>query len=193
MILPAINISANKPFLSPIERPPNFFMRIAYFFTKRQFGKVITPLKVHSARLPFAFARFYTNIASLDKKLVLDPETVMLIREFVARTNVCNFCIDSNRLLVITESMNLDKFNALDDYKASPLFDDKDRSCLDYVSELTNHKSVDPQTFNHLLEFFSEREICEIVYIIASEHLYNITNIGLNINSDSLCKLALQK
>lgn len=189
MNLPAINVSTDGPFLAPLERPPTFFMRIAYFFTKRQFGKVITPLKVHSARLPFAFARFYTNIGSLDKKLVLDPETVMLIREFVARINVCNFCIDSNRLLVITESMNLDKFNALEDYTTNPLFTAKDRSCLNYVSELTKHKYVDPQTFNQLLGFFSEREICEIVYIVASEHLYNITNIGLRINSDSLCDI----
>jgi hypothetical protein len=36
---------------------------------------------------------------------------------------------------------------------------------------------------------YSEREICEIVWLVASEHLYNMTNIGLNIHSDMLCDI----
>jgi hypothetical protein len=40
---------------------------------------------------------------------------------------------------------------------------------------------------------YSEREICEIVYLIASEHLYNITNIGLNIHSDMICDIAKKR
>ena len=36
---------------------------------------------------------------------------------------------------------------------------------------------------------YSEREICEIVWSVASEHLYNVTNIGLNIHSDMLCDI----
>jgi hypothetical protein len=35
--------------------------------------------------------------------------------------------------------------------------------------------------------FFSERAICEIVWLVASEHFYNMSNIGLNIHSDMLC------
>jgi hypothetical protein len=42
-------------FLSPIEKPRGLIMKLAYYFTRRQFGKVLTPLKVHSARLPAAF------------------------------------------------------------------------------------------------------------------------------------------
>ena len=66
-------------------------MKLAYYFTRRQFGKVLTPLKVHSARLPAAFGLFYTKIAKLDKKLVLPLETVLLIREQVARASTFVF------------------------------------------------------------------------------------------------------
>ena len=38
-----------------------------------------------------------------------------------------------------------------------------------------------------LAQHYSEREICDIVWLVASEHLYNVTNIGLNIGSDGLC------
>lgn len=30
-------------FLAPIEKPSGLGMKLAYFFTKRQFGKVLTP------------------------------------------------------------------------------------------------------------------------------------------------------
>ena len=118
---------------------------------------------------------------------MLDKETVMLVRELVAHINVCRFCIDSNRAFVISQSMNQQKFIMLEQYKTSSLFTEKDRTVLNYAFELTKTKKVSGETFNKLFDYFNEREICEIVYIIASEHLYNITNIGLNINSDMLC------
>lgn len=36
---------------------------------------------------------------------------------------------------------------------------------------------------------YSEREICEIVYVVATEHVYNVTNIGQNIHADMLCEM----
>jgi len=51
-----------EPFLAPIEKPSGFMMKLAYYFTRRQFGKVLTPLKVYSARLPAAFGMFYGKI-----------------------------------------------------------------------------------------------------------------------------------
>jgi hypothetical protein len=42
-------------FFPPIEKPQGLMMKLAYYFTRRQFGRVLTPLKVHSARLPVAF------------------------------------------------------------------------------------------------------------------------------------------
>jgi len=108
-------------FLPPVEEPRGLIMRLAYYFTRKQFGKVLTPLKVHSARLPPAFGLFYSKIGTLDKKLTLAPEMVMLIREQVARLNVCLFCMDIGRSIVIQASMNEAKFDALENYRTSPL------------------------------------------------------------------------
>jgi hypothetical protein len=52
---------------------------------------------------------------------------------------------------------------------------------------------VNRATFDRLSRYYSEREICEIVWLVASEHLYNITNLGLNIHSDLLCNLNRRK
>jgi alkylhydroperoxidase family enzyme len=67
-----------------------------------------------------------------------------------------------------------------------------ERAALDYVTELTKDKKVDPETFPRLSRHYSECVICEIIWLVASEHLYNMTNIGLNIHSDMLCGISSQ-
>jgi alkylhydroperoxidase family enzyme len=180
-------------FLPPIEKPKGLMMKLAYYFTRQQFGKVLTPLKVHSARLPPAFGLFYAKIGKLDQKLLLPPETALLIREQVARINVCLFCMDIGRSFTIKASMNEAKFDALEQYRTSALFTDSERAALDYATELTRDKTVNPDTFARLAGFYSEGEICEIVWLVASEHLYNMTNIGLNIHSDMLCDITRKR
>src|SRR5438132_13910510 len=122
----------NDTFLPPIEKPRGLMMRLAYYFTRRQFGKVLTPLKVHSARLPAAFGLFYSKISQLDKKLLLPRETVLLIREQVARINICLFCMDIGRSFTIKASMNDAKFAAPDEYKTKHLLTHSVRGGLDY-------------------------------------------------------------
>lgn len=178
-----------ETFLPPIENPPGLILKLAFYFTRREFGKVPTPLKVHSARLPPAFGFFYGKIGQLDKKLLLPRETVLLIREQVARINVCLFCMDIGRSFAIKELRSEAKFDALEEYRTSPLFTDAERAALDYVTELTKDKKVNPDTLARLSRHYSEREVCEIVWLVASEHLYNMTNIGLNIHSDMLCDI----
>jgi alkylhydroperoxidase family enzyme len=182
-----------ETFLPPIEKPSGLIMKMVYYFTRRQFGKVLTPLKVHSVRLPTAFGMFYGKVSKLDKKLQLSPETILLLRHQVARTNICLFCIDISRWVTINESMDVAKFDALYCYDISPLFSDAERAALDYVTELTKDKKVSPENFARLSVHYSEREICEIVWLVASEHIYNITNIGLNIHSDMLCDISKKR
>lgn len=180
-------------FLTPIDQPRGLVMKLVYFFTRRQFGKVLAPLKVHSARLPLGFGMFYGKVSQLDKKLELPAEIVMLVRHQVSRINICLFCIDISRHEAIRASMNVNRFDALDNYETSPLFSPAERALLDYVTALTKDKNVSPATFNRLAEYYSDRQICEIVWLVASEHLYNITNIGLNIHSDMLCDISKRK
>lgn len=179
-----------ETYLAPIETPSGLMMKLVYYLTRKQFGKVLTPVKVFAARMPLGFGSFYGKISKLDKKLELPPEMVMLVREQVARINVCLFCMDIGRSFAIKASMNEAKFDALADYKTSPLFSEAERAALDYVTELTKEKKVDPETFARMAKHFSERAICEIVWLVATEHVYNMSNIGLNIHSDMLCDIS---
>jgi hypothetical protein len=53
---------------------------------------------------------------------------------------------------------------------------------------LTEDKQVSPETFAELARHYSEREICDIVFLVASEHVYNINNVGLNLGSAGMCE-----
>jgi alkylhydroperoxidase family enzyme len=180
-------------FLVPIENPSNPVLKLVFAMSRRQFGKVMTPFKVFFARMPIAFGMFVGKIAKLDKKLNLPQETIMLVREQVARINVCEFCVDIGRWFATKSGMNEAKFDAMNEYFTSALFSDAERALLDYVTELTRDKQVNPDTFARLASHYSERAICEIVWLVASEHFYNITNIGLNIHSDMLCDIAKRR
>src|SRR5262249_33370246 len=93
------------------------------------------------------------------------PETVLLIREQVARINICLFCMDIARSVAIKTTMNEAKFDALEQYRTSTLFTDAERAALDYVTELTKNEKVNPDTFARMSGYYSEREICEIVWL----------------------------
>lgn len=179
-------------YLAPIHKPKSLGLKLAYYFSKRQFGKVLTPLTVFGARLPTSFGMFYGKVSKLDEQLDLPKETVMLIRERVARLNVCLFCIDIGRAATIAKKLDTAKFDALNDYQDSPLFSEAERAALDYVSELTTNKTASPEVFFRMKKHYTERQICEIVFLVASEHLYNITNIGLNIHADMLCSVPVK-
>src|SRR5215472_14483734 len=68
-------------FLPPIEKHTGLMKKLVFAMTRRQVGKVLTPLKVFTARLPLRFGQFYAKVSQLDKKLMLSPETALLIRQ----------------------------------------------------------------------------------------------------------------
>jgi alkylhydroperoxidase family enzyme len=175
-------------YLPPIEKPRGLRLKLIYFFTRRQAGRVITPITTFAARMPFPFMSFYGKLNRLDKKLQLPQPTAVLLREQVASLNTCLFCMDAARWYATRDSAaSQARFDALPEYRTSPLFTEAERAALDYATELTVGKKVEPATFARLAQHYPEREICDIVWLVASEHLNNMTNIGLNIGSDGLC------
>jgi len=181
-------------YLHPIERPKGLLVKVVYRIARRMFGKVPTGMQVFTARMPTKFMLFYNKTYGLDKKLRLARGTALMIRQQVSSTNGCSFCMDTGRWFILRESAdNATRLDALWEYRTSLQFTDAERAALDYATELTAKKMVSPDTFARLASHYSEREICDIVWLIASEHLANMTNIGLGIGSDGLCELASKR
>jgi alkylhydroperoxidase family enzyme len=182
--------AAGAPLLPPVERPSKLVWKVAFFFMRRKFGKVMGPAGVFSARMPFAFTSFYGKVPKLDNQLAIDEDTALLVREQVATLNRCLFCMDATKATALRKSEGLAaKVEALGSYRSSDRFSAAERAALDYVTELTRTRSVSDETFAALKRHHSEREICDIVWLVASEHLYNLNNLALNIGSDGFCDL----
>jgi alkylhydroperoxidase family enzyme len=180
------------PYLSPIAKPRSLRLRVLSVVLKRVFGKPPSWLTVWSTRMPFAFTAWVGKVNSLNKKLTVEQDTVVLLRARVDDVNACLQCQDSARWYVNKKQPHLiPKLDALSDYRHDPLFSAEERSALDFATELAEHRSVSPDTFRELSAHYSERQICEIVWIVSSNFLLNINNLGLGIGSDGLCELVM--
>lgn len=174
-------------YLAPVGKPRGLTLRLVNLFTWRMFSKVISPVTIFIARMPSGFMSFYGKASRLDNKLQLPRRTAVLIREQVASLNTCLFCMDAARWVAFREAAgSLARSEALAYYQASPLFSEAERAALDYATELTRDRRVRPDTFTRLTRYYNEREICDLVWLVASEHLNNITSLGLNIGVDTL-------
>lgn len=183
--------SAAGPYLAPIEKPRGLMLRLLYRLMRRQFGKTPTWLTVYGARMPLAFLSWGGKPYRLEKKLKLPHDIGTVVRARVSGINGCMWCMDAERSFVMTKTPHLlPKLDAISDYRTSPKFSDQERAALDFATELTELRRVSPETFETLSRHYSEREICEIVWLVASENLSNISNLGLGIGSDGLCEIS---
>jgi len=176
--------------LQPIEEPKGLMMRLAFWFVRRQFGKVMTPMKVIYPRVP-EMMKMAAEIGKFQRKgLTLEHSVHYLVATHISQINGCGFCMDIARAMAVREHIGMEKFNALSDYRTSSLFSPRERAAMAYVEEATRHKRVADATFAELRKHFDEREIVEITFVTAIENFYNIFNIALEIESDGLCAIA---
>lgn len=176
--------------LEPIEKPKGLKMRLAFAMTKRQFGKVMTPMKVMFPRMPGVLKLSYEMQKFEMNGLRLEHELRAMVALLAAQINGCSFCVDIGRAVAVGRELPMEKFNALADYRTSPLFSERERAALAYAEEATRHKRVSDATFEALRRHFDDRDIMEITWVNALENYYNLINLPLEIESDGLCAIA---
>jgi AhpD family alkylhydroperoxidase len=168
-------------------------MRIAYWLTKRRFGKVITPLKVVYARMPKSLKSARAMSEFMHKGLRLDRGLASMLSTYVASINGCGFCVDIGESFAVFARVPPEKMRALPNYATSTLFSERERAALAYAEEVTRTKDAGDETFARLKHYFTDEEIVEITWVNAVENYYNLINRPLRIESDGLCILAEQK
>ncbi|TLZ40519.1 MAG: carboxymuconolactone decarboxylase family protein [Methanobacteriota archaeon] len=175
--------------LEPIEKPKGLMMRMAFWMTRRQLGKVMTPMKVLYPRMPGMLRLSYEIQKFETKGIRLEPALHYMVVTLASQINGCSFCVDLARAMAIREHLGMEKFDALSEYGTSPLFSDRERAALTYVEEATRHRRVSDATFETLRKHFRDWEIAEITWLNALENYYNLINIPLEIGSDGFCAM----
>lgn len=189
MTLSALTLSQNtEPRLKPIENPKSLKLKLVYWLSKRRFGKVVTPLKVHSTRFPEGLGLSKTMVKT-EEMITIDSKLNHLIKVYVATINGCAFCVDIGKASAQTKNLDAGIFDDLLRFEESAHFSESEKAALAYVDESTRNKHVNDSTFERLQQYFSEKEIVQITLLNAVENFYNLMNAPMNIGSDELCEL----
>jgi alkylhydroperoxidase family enzyme len=177
--------------LEPIEQPRGLLTRLAYWMARRQFGKVPSVISVVYARSAPLGMLGYRIRQFTEKGTRLEPGLRLLIQIAVAEAIGCGFCIDIGRAIALEKNLGLDKFDALPDWRTSPLFSERERAAIAYAREAATDCRVADATFEALREHFDDREIVDIAAMAAIERFYNGIAIPFGLEADGLCALKL--
>ena len=80
-----------------------------------------------------------------------------------------------------------EKILALDDYATSPLYDERERTALEYAERMTfTDQDVDEELFSRLSGFFAEDALVELTAAIAWENSSSKFNRALRVPSQRL-------
>ncbi len=80
-----------------------------------------------------------------------------------------------------------EKILALEDYATSPLYDERERTALEYAERMTiTDQDVDDALFSRLHQFFDEDALVELTAAIAWENSSSKFNRALRVPSQGL-------
>jgi AhpD family alkylhydroperoxidase len=177
----------------PIERPPGLLLRFAYWLSKRRLGRVMSSLSVLYPRAP-ALALPTSIIAwTMEKRLSLDPETILLVTTQSSMINGCTFCADLHMAQAVQARLGLAKFKALPEFATSPVFSERERAVLAYTEEITRTRNVSDATFESLRKHVNEQQVIEITWLNAIGNFFNLMGVPLGLESDGLTEIALRR
>ena len=76
--------------------------------------------------------------------------------------------LQQHKPMLLAEGFALAKLDALENWRASTLFDDKERALLAYVDQMADHGNVADRTFETLERFFTPTQIMELSFAVGS-------------------------
>lgn len=177
-------------FLTPIDEPRGMMLRLAYAWSRWKFGKVMTPLKVVYARVPGAIGISRAIAGFLAGGHRLDPVIALLVTQYIAIRNGCDFCVDIGQALARPDTNIRRKIAEIETFASSSTFTVRERAALAFAEEWLAHRYAGGPARDALKEVFSDDEIATLVVVCACENYYNSINHALGIGSDGLCTIA---
>ena len=167
-----------------------WYVRPFFWNQRRKYGQVLKPALLW-ARVPKLFMAVAILYGVLDRKRSpLDPVLRSLVTVRVSQINWCRFCVDINSATLAKRAGSMEKVDALDHWKESELFTDKEKAVLEYVEAITySDQQVSDELTQRLQEYFSEDAVVELTGLIAFQNLSSKFNSALDVPAQGFCKL----
>lgn len=173
----------------PIKQYP-WYVRLFFSSQIKKYGEVLMSSQLwgRSPRLFLALSSLY---GAIDRKSSpISPALRSLILVRISQVNVCTFCVDLNTSILLERGVSLEKAMALNEWSASDLFTNEEKTVLEYAEAMTlSHIEVTDELFEKMKSFFSEDEIIELTAIAAFQNMSTKFNSALGVPVQGFCEL----
>lgn len=164
----------------------NPLVKAAYAATRKEFGKVITPVQIlaHHPKMLAAFGVMDGLAASSNH---VEKHLKDLVQLRAALVVDCPFCIDAASALSRRSGASVEQIRNLYDYESNPAFSELERLCLEYTDCLTRTPAEVPDTlYARLAKHFTSTQLVELTMAIAWENCRARFNKAFEVQSDEL-------
>ena len=172
--------------------PSNYpwYLRPFFWNQRRKYGTLLDSALLW-ARAPRLFLGVAVLYGMIDRKASpLDPALRSLITVRVSQINHCPFCVDLNSATLLARGASLQKVEALERWRDSELFDERERSVLEYAEAITiTNRGVDDSMMTRVRRHFDDDAIVELTGLIAFQNLSSKFNSALGVPPQGFCRL----
>jgi uncharacterized peroxidase-related enzyme len=167
-----------------------WYLRPFFWNQRRKYGAVLDSALLW-ARAPRLFLGVAHLYGAIDRRASpVEPALRSLVTVRVSQINHCPFCVDLNSATLIRRGADPEKVEALDHWRESPLFIDRERAALDYAEAMTLSQSgVDDALVERLRAHFDDDAIVELTGLIAFQNLSSKFNAALGVPAQGFCTL----
>jgi len=173
--------------VKPLRSYP-WYLRPFFWNQRRKYGEVLNPGLVWG-RVPKLFMAVAILFGALDRrKSPLSPALRSLVTVRVSQINWCRFCVDANSAILARRSGSMEKVEAIEQWRDSPLFDEQERAVLDYAEAMTDtNQQVQDEHIARLRQFFDDDGLVELTGLIAFQNLSSKFNAALDVPAQGFC------
>jgi len=172
--------------LEGMKRPKTLVARLAFFLSRRSYGRVITPARVYALDSRLLLAVGLMEEVQEWAKQTRAP-VKQLARMLVAWRIGCPWCLDFGTRQAEPLGVTDEQLVALPDYEHSSLFSEEERAVLRYADAITRTPvQVPVAVFEALKARYSDRQILEITAAIAWENFHARVNHALDLEAEGV-------
>ena len=111
----------------------------------------------------------------------LDHRFIHLLKLRASQINGCAYCIDMHSIDARAEGESEQRLYALDAWRETPFFDDRERAALAWVEAVTlvAQTHVPESVYDEVKKHFSDQQIIDLTYLAATINAWNRLAVSL--------------
>jgi AhpD family alkylhydroperoxidase len=143
-----------------------------------------------TTRIPLRSAApaIYRAIEALDASAGFEPRLRELVRTRASQINGCAFCVDMHSVDAQEAGEQDRRIFALAAWRASPFFDERERTALALTEALTllPEGGVPDEVYDAAADVFTEDELARLIGVIIAINSWNRVAVGTALQPEAL-------